>query len=262
MKRIIAAIMILVLAVTLSGCKEVPSFMPSYWDGLTKAGARAYIQNALRDKYGEEFVVKELAKRSGYYFTDLLADCSPSSDESLVFQVECWNFKNHDRELIDTYIQSIVGREMRNKAENVLSKYCENFAVEVYVYGLASDYDSKIQSADMATIENFTNALPDDNLSVVWIAFDENEIGDKYDETIKYIEEIVKDFGLSNCYIDCYFVSLDIVNQCNEKIMSCHSGYNYQITADMDTTLSSQRPIYRYVYTGGDCDLALNKILN
>lgn len=58
MKRIIAAIMVLVSVLTLSGCKEVPGFMPTYWDGLTKRGAREFIQKALQEKYGEEFVVR------------------------------------------------------------------------------------------------------------------------------------------------------------------------------------------------------------
>lgn len=263
MKRIIAAIMVLVLAVTLSGCKEVPSFMPSFWDGLTKTGAREYIQGTLQEKYGEEFVVRKMYLKGGTWDTsaDLFADCSPKFDENIVFAIQSLAIGN-ERVMRDTYIQSIVSIEMREVAENVLSKNFENYAVEVYVYGLASDYDSKIQSVDIATIDNFTNALPEDNLSVVWIAFDENEFDDDFDKVTKYVEEIVKDFGLSNCYIDCYFVSLDIVNQCNEKIMSCHSEYNYQITADMDITLSSQRPIYRYVFTGKNNDLALDKILS
>lgn len=55
MKRIIAAIMVLVSVLTLSGCKGGTN----YWDGLTKQGAKEYIQNALQEKYGEEFIVKK-----------------------------------------------------------------------------------------------------------------------------------------------------------------------------------------------------------
>ena len=259
MRRIIAAIMVLVSILTLSGCKEVPGFMPSYWDGLTKRGAKEYIQNALQEKYGEEFVVRQISKRSGYSYTDLLADCSPVSDKGLVFQIEANHF-SEKRKMSDTYIQSIVGRVMRNKAEEVLSKYLRNFAVEVYVYGLASSYDPKILSPDKATIENFANALPKDNLSVIWIAFDESDFGNDYDETKKYIEEIVENFGLLNCGINCYFVSSDIVQQCKKKVITNHVGYDYQIIADMEITLSSQRPIYRFLYTGSNHDLDLDII--
>lgn len=253
--------MVLVSVFTLSGCREVPSFMPSYWDGLTKQGAKEYIQNALQEKYGEEFDVKRTSKRSGYSYTELLADCSPVSDESLVFQIEANHF-SENRNMTDTYIQSIVGREIRNKTEDVLSKYFKNFAVEVYVYGLASSYDPKILSPDKATIENFTNVLPQDNLSVIWIAFDESDIGKDYDETKKYIEEIVKNFGLLNCGINCYFVSSDIVQQCKKKVITNHVEYDYQIIADMEITLSSQRPVYRYDYKGNIRELALDKILS
>lgn len=257
MKRIIAAILVLAVALTMTGCV--------YWDGLSKSGARKFVEKTLEEKYGEEFVVKDMTYTGANYYnsSDLLTKCSPKSDEDIVFEVEVdviGKGEQRKRCMYDTYIQSIVGKEMRSIIESVLSKYYNNFAAEVYVYGLASAYDSHILSSEKATIDNFTNALPDENLSIIWIAFDENEFCDNFDELGKYIEEFVIDFGLTNCYINCYFVSSDIVNQCKEKINSCHFDYDYRISADMDVTLSSQRPIYRYSYKGSNNDLALLKI--
>ena len=256
MKRVIAAIMILVMALSMSGCKI------SYWDGLSKSEAKELVLNMLEEKYGEEFVVKQMYLKAGSWDTasDLMADCSPKSDENIVFSTQTLAI-GKERVLYDTYIQSIVGGEMRSIIESVLSKYYKNFAAEVYVYGLASAYDSHIFSSKEASIENFTNALPDDNLSIIWIVFDENEFCDDFDKLGKYIEEFARDFGLSNCYIDCYFVSSDIVNQCKDKINSRHFDYDYRISVDMDITLSSQRPSYMFSYDGSKRDLQLYKIV-
>lgn len=158
------------------------------------------------------------------------------------------------------YIQSIVREEMRNKIDNVLFKYCNNYAAEVYVYGITPRYDSGIRSAREATIKNFTEALPNDNLSIVWIAFDKDEIGDDYERVEEYLAEFVEDFALTFCGIHCYFVSSDIVSQGQEKIITNHSEYNYDVLNDMEILLSGQHPHYHYSYYGNENSLVLRDI--
>lgn len=253
MKKIIAAILVLVFALAMSGCVKI-----TYWDGLTKSEARELVENALEEKYGEEFVVKKMYVEAGSWDTasDLRAYCSPKYNEKIVFSTQTLVI-GKERPMIDTYIQSIVGKKMRNLIENSLSKHFKNFVAEVEVF--ENGLESKIQSSAEATIENYTNAFPD-NRSCVWIAFDKKEFGNNFDNLNEYIEDFVKDFGLTNCYIDCYFVSPDIINQCREKISSCHYDVGYRITADMEGTLSNQRPTYMYSYYGINRDLQLYKI--
>ncbi len=88
MKKIIAAILVLVFALAMSGCVKI-----TYWDGLTKSEARELVENALEEKYGEEFVVKKMYKTGATYYSseDLWAECSPKSDSDILFTVQIWN---------------------------------------------------------------------------------------------------------------------------------------------------------------------------
>jgi len=247
------------MALSMSGCKI------SYWDGLSKSEAKELVLNMLEEKYGEEFVVKRLYTQGGTGSwntpSNLIAYCSPKSDEKIVFYTKSF-VVGKEYPMIDTYIQSIVGKAMKEIIEISLSNHFNKFVVEVEVYenGLESFYDSKIQSSAEATIENYTNAFPD-NRSSVWIVFDEDEFNCNFDNLNEYIEDFVKDFGLTNCYIDCYFVSSDIINQCRAKINSCHNEDGYRITNDMEITLSKQRPSYMFSYDGSKRDLQLYKIV-
>ena len=199
MKKIAAVALMLVMVFTLTGC-ELSKFMPSYWDGMTKNQTIKYVCDELEEKYGEEFTVIKIGKTG---LGDLWACCSPKADESLVFEVNVDAYGTHSREMLDVYIQTIVAREMRDKIDNVLSRHCNNYAAEVYVSGLARGYDSGIRLTSEATIENFTEALPNDNLSIVWIAFDKDEIGDDYDIVKVYLEEFVKEFFFQTAGFNC-----------------------------------------------------------
>ena len=255
MKRIIAAILVVAFALTMTGCV--------YWDGLSKSGAREFVEKTLEEKYGEEFVVKNMTYTGANYYnsSDLLTKCSPKSDESIVFQAEVITLgkgDEHQRILSDTYVQSIVGKEMRIKAEQILSKYVKNFAVEVYASGLSglSDYyDSGIYSAENATVENYTNALPENNASTIWIAFDQNDFNSDYERVADYVKEIVDEYYLTNGVFKCYFVSEEIVDECKTKIADNHIDFYYDLLGDMEVTLSSHSPLYTYHFKGNDDEI-------
>ena len=218
MKRIIAAIMVLVLAVTLSGCKEVPSFMPSYWDGLTKFGAKEYVQNALRDKYGEEFEVISMGIRSGQYYRELVGTCSPKSEEDIFFRIEANNFGG-SRILHDGYVQSLVRQEMKSNIDSVLAKYCDKFAAEVDVRGLSDSYDSGICVAEDATVKKYSESLPDSNETCIWIAL--NDVRGDINDVVNMI---VTDFYQTHAFIHFYYTNDDVINQCVEVINNDKSG--------------------------------------
>ena len=258
MKRVIAAIMILVMALSMSGCKI------SYWGGLSKSEAKELVLNMLEEKYGEEFVVKRLytGGSTGWNVSaNLRGYFSSKFNENTVFQVEIIALgkeDNHQRILSDTYIQSIVGKEMKTKAELILSKHFYNFAVEVRVSGLSGlseYYESGIYSAEKATIENYTNALPENNASTIWIAFDKNEFNSDYGRVADYVKEIVDEYYLTNGVFKCYFVSSEIVDKCKKKISDNHIDYNFDLTGDMEVTLSSHSPLYIYHFKGNDDEI-------
>lgn len=220
MKRFFAAVMVLLSVVTLSGCKEVPSFMPGFWNGLTEAGAREYIQSALQEKYGEEFEVLKMYLDGGTWNTsaDLLADCSPKSDENIVFAIQVLAF-GEERVLRDTYIQSIVRQEMKKNIDSVLSKYYDFFAAEIEVSGLYDRFDSGIRSAKDATVKTYSEALPDTNKTHIWIALNNKEI-DTQEKVNNAVNEIVTDFYLTHAYINFYYANDEVINQCLEEIQN------------------------------------------
>ena len=220
MKRFFAAVMVLLSVVTLSGCNVLPRLKLTFWDGLTEAGAREYVQSALQEKYDEEFEVLKMYLKGGTWNTsaDLLADCSPKSDENMVFEIQVLAI-GESRVLRDTYIQSVVRQEMKNDTEAVLSKYFEEFAVEIDVSGLHEEFDSGIRSAKDATVKTYSEALPDTNKTHIWIALNNKEI-DTQEKVNNAVNEIVTDFYLTHAYINFYYANDEVINQCLENIQN------------------------------------------
>ncbi len=209
-KKMIAASLALALALSMSGC---------YWNGKTYSQSKNILLDALEEKYGEEFKILSLRTGSGGGHLEtgpLLAYCSPKDNEDLVFEAKYVAYGT----LADTYIQSIVRKQMKEQIDTVLSEYFDNYAVEVYVWGLASAYDSGIVDADDASIVNFTEALPETNNTNVWIAIDKEEIDNPYNmkTTESMLDKAVKDFHYSNLGIEYYVVSNEIVTKCRESI--------------------------------------------
>lgn len=217
MRKLLAIMLALMAVLTLSGCREMPKYLPSYWDGLTKRGAKEYIQDALEEKYGEEFIVKKMYLGGGTLNTsaDLFADCSPKLDENIVFAIQVLVIGD-ERVLRDTYIQSIVRSEMLNIINSVLSEYSGEYVADVNVQGLYDEYDSEIREAENATIKNYSEALPDINITDIWIALnDENNL---FRDNIQFIvEKITQDFYYTHALIHFYYVTDDIVQHCIDE---------------------------------------------
>ncbi len=118
--RILSVITALGLVLSMSGC---------YWKGNTKHQSEKLILDALEEKYNEEFFIREIAVRSSYPGRPLSAYCSPKGDEELIFEVDYYEISG----LHDTYIQSIVRREMKEEFDSVLSEHFEDYAVGIYM---------------------------------------------------------------------------------------------------------------------------------
>ncbi len=213
MKRIIASIMIAVfVAVSFSGCKLINS-LTEYWDGMTKSETREYIEDTLKEKYNEEFtVLQTFIEGSSNY---LLADCSPISNNNIVFEIQAFPVGN-SKIMRDTYIQSIVRSEVLNIINLVLSKYSLKYAVDVDVQGLYNEYESGIREAENATIKNYSESLPDTNITDIWIALnDDKKI---LRNNLQFIvEEITAELYKTHALIHFYYVTDDIVQHCFDE---------------------------------------------
>lgn len=241
MKRFFAAVMVLLSVVTLSGCNVLPRLKPTFWDGLTRAEARKYVQSALQEKYDEEFEVVQMGIRSGQYYRELVGTCTPKSDEKLFFEIEVNHF-GESRTMIDTYIQAIVGREMKDKLNSVMSKYFSNYVLQVDVFGLSSSYDSGICSSSEASVERYTE-LVSDNGSIIHIILDENETWD-VDGMENILKEYVPGIYKSSTSIWCYRVPKDILTECAENTNETAPGN------DVIFIVSGRYPEHDFHYSG------------
>lgn len=213
MKRVIALIVLSAfVAISLSGCKVIKS-LTSYWDGMTKSETREYIEDTLKEKYNEEFtVLQTFIEGSSNY---LLADCSPKSNSNIVFEIQAFPV-GKSKIMRDTYIQSIVRSEVSNIINLVLSKYSLKYAVDVNVQGLYNEYESGIREAENATIKNYSESLPDTNITDIWIALnDDKKI---LRNSLQFIvEEITEELYKTNALIYFYYVTDDIVQHCFDE---------------------------------------------
>lgn len=159
-----------------------------------------------------------------------------------------------ERVLRDTYIQSIVRREMKNNVDSVLGKYYDNFAAEVDVSGLSASYDSGIRSSEDATIKKYSEALPDFNKTHIWIALNDVEIGSTT-KINNVLNEMVADFCLTHAYIDFYYTTDEIIDQCIEKIHDKSAD-----RSDVYIILYNHFPCNAFVYDGKAQDNKLKQV--
>ncbi len=211
MKKIFAGILVLVFALTMSGCV--------YWDGLSESEAREFVEKTLEEKYGEEFVVKQMYLKAGSWDTasDLMADCSPKSDENIVFSTQTLAI-GKERVMSDNYIQNVVRKQLKQIIDNVLAEYYENFVSQVFVTPLNYWYDSGIRSVNNATIKNFSESFTnnDDNYTLVYIAIKTSE--KDFDNVKNALQKMCNNFYSLNVSLDCYYTDEHTIERCKENI--------------------------------------------
>lgn len=253
MKKIIAAILVLVFALAMSGCV--------YWDGLSKSEAREFVEKTLEEKYGEEFVVLSIGIRSGQYYKELVAECSPESDKDIVFRIEANHF-SENRTLSDEYIRNIVRKQLKNNIESTLEKYYGEYAVEVNVLGLEPFYDSGINSSKGSVVEQFSDSFKKNgdeelNKTNVWIVIDENEQDEIY-KLKQALQEMTLYFYSLNIYIDCFFGDQETIKICKEKANSVTTNHFEVMNITYDSNFRRERFIYNnkeLVYLASNNDI-------
>ncbi len=249
-KKLLLTITALAIVLSLSGC---------YWEGKTKLHSEQLLLDELEEKYNEEFIIQQIGVSSARSGGPLVAYCSPKDDEELVFETELYQFGDNIS-LRDMYIQSIVRREMKEQIDSVLSKYYDNFASEVYVRGLTSTYDSGIKDAKQASITTFTEAIPEDNDSSIWIVIDNKEVIDSYDinHFKKILSEVVDIFHKTTAAIHVFIVTDAIVTICNSEI--CNNLKIMDITAVLSdgkciSDSNNYIATHKFRYVGNDIGL-------
>lgn len=246
LKKITILIITCLFAVTsLTGC--------AYWEGYSKNQCVQLVEDALEEKYGEDFVVDTLHTGSGGWYGvagPLVATCYSKNDDTLFFEAE-YNKFGDVGELKDEYIHEIVAKQIKSVMRSVLVKYYDKFAVEIELYGLVKSRDPEITDSANATIENFSKALNKEDKDMHcngWIVLDESQL-EKYsqEEIETIINEIGNDLHLMSIGIDFCYVNDELLE---ESIAITKDETND--SRDIEKIIELDHKAFRYFYSGQD----------
>ncbi|MDE7251316.1 MAG: hypothetical protein K2O32_00015 [Acetatifactor sp.] len=192
-------------------------FLPKFLNGpgrrLFPEGKIAMTKRVLREKYGEEFIVHDVySKASHEYF----ADCSPVSNEEIVFQAAVW--KDGSGVVYDEYIQNIVAREIEKGIEEELQKYYDSVFVKVYITGGVDVLYGEVKSAQDVTMEEYIKRV---NPSRCWIdvGIDAEDGKDHLEEEYAFYESIQEKINNQKCpplHVVCYNMDAELQEWCND----------------------------------------------
>lgn len=238
----------------LSGC--------SYWNGHSYNESKQLVADALKEKYGEEFVVTDIGTGSGgsYYSPGYLkATCHPQNDKTIYFEAEYFEYGKSSYELDDLYIQSIVRKQIKDVVDPVLAEHFDDFATEVYIYGLAPDYDAGIRNPDEVTIKSFSRAISQNgkkNASIMWILIEDSQTQSQ-DKMLEILSGFTKELYEMKTVIEVHYVPRDVLVECKNFIND-----NIHDPNDIQKYIRNKYLIQEYYYVGRTQTLAFSKEYN
>lgn len=149
LKKITILIITCLFAMTsLSGCSII-----------AKRNEKALIENALQERYGEEFVCMRTWNNAagGYYDDSFYGLCHPKDDESLLFEI----LLNGDGSIRgDDYGSTIISRRFANIFDEQIGTKLGKHYTYCYNYGdLNDDVTGQMIANDDFTFEYYFNAL-------------------------------------------------------------------------------------------------------
>lgn|GEM_PF-4979988 len=254
-KKIAVLIFTCLFAMTaLSGC--------AYWEGYSKSQCKQLVADALEEKYGEEFVVVDVGTKSAgaYYSSGLLtATCHSKDDNTLYFEAEYFEYGKGSYELDDLYIQSIVRKQIKDIIDPVLAEHFDDFATEVYIYGLAPDYDAGIRNPDEVTIKSFSQAINQNgkkNASIMWILIEDSQTQSQ-DKMLEILSGFTKELYEMKTVIEVHYVPRDVLIECKNFIND-----NIHDPNDIQKYIRNKYLIQEYYYVGSTQTLAFSKEYN
>lgn len=192
----------------------LPKFLNGPGRRLFPEGKYSMTKRVLREKYGEEFIVHDVySKASHEYF----ADCSPASNEEIVFQAAVW--KDGSGVVYDKYLQGIVAMEIEKEMEEELKKYYNSVFVKVYIT-CGADADTRygeVNSVQDVTMEEYVKKV---NPIRCWIdiGIDAEEGNDHLEEEYAFYEsmqEEISDKKIPPLHMVCYNMDAELQEWCS-----------------------------------------------
>lgn len=230
---------------------------------------KKWILFLLKEKYGEEFVIHNIEIETiggggngvpdplppfNYLFSEFKryeVICSPKANKDILFEASVNGYRT--KITYDNYPQAVIEEKTKNIAEEIASKYTDDFIIYTYVSA-----PSKTVSTDDSTWEKVTNAKPYESAEEITI---ENYV-DKYFETSDLSMDIIllndmventkqrnemleklslKLKGLSSL-VDIYYTDSKTMQECKKYI----DNNKYDTRLILDTAINDKGFCYVY----------------
>lgn len=235
-RTILSLMLTVAIAVSTSGCMVITA--------KKKEEDKGKILSLLKEKYGEEFEIRTIKSENyggganGVPNFDALFDfsgryirykvvCSPKANEEIVFEALAEG--DGSKIFSDDYPQAVIEKKAKDMAEEIVSKYTDNFIVYTYVSapnndgGIDDDTWNKIinaepfKSAEEITIENYVDKYYESTRLTLDIIF-LNNIANKIEFHQKILDELGYELKKLRVLAQVYYCEEDTMGRCEKHI--------------------------------------------
>ncbi|MCM1090894.1 MAG: hypothetical protein NC413_08600 [Muribaculum sp.] len=219
----------------------------------TEARGIKMAKKALQEKYGEEFIIHDVWSKASHEF---YADCSPVSNEEIVFQAVFWNDGRGIE--YDEYIQGVISWKISERFQQELEQIYDDCYVHTFIsYAAAVEFDNVPDT----TIEQYAEKYQKEHegrgrwIIDVFINLEQEQEGD-IEREYEYLSQIgleQEKSQMPDIYFDLYGVDEETKNWC-ENYFSTHALERGEFT-----TMESKNPYFYIRYKDGEITRSLEE---
>ncbi len=175
-------------------------------------------EEALEEKYGEEFIVHDVWSKSPH---DFYATCSPKANEEVVFKAVLW--KDDGEIEYDEYVQGIVARQISDKLESELQEYFGGCVVRTHVF---YEPDLLFDNVLNVSLKDYANETEECCLVEIYFEEDYGFIDKEYEYFSVFLQNQIINKEIPEIAVGVYKTDKDSVDWCREYFKTHSEGYS------------------------------------
>lgn len=191
--------------------RELKAFLFTEGSGIRMA------RKALQEKYGEEFIIHDVwSKSPGEFY----ADCSPVSNEEVVFQAVFWNDGSGIE--YDEYLQGVISRKISDRFQEELGQIFDDCYVYTSIpYTAGVEFDNVPETTIEQYVKRYREERSEGGYWVVYVFINlEREQEGDVEREYEYFSQVgskwIEKKQTPNIYIELYGVDEETRNWCEE----------------------------------------------
>lgn len=225
-------------------------FLPKFLNGPVRKlraslSSEAMAAELLREKYGEEFIVHSVWSKSP---SDFYADCSPVSNEEVVFQAVLW--KDGSGIEYDEYLQGVISRKFSDRFQEELGQIFDDCYVYTSIlYDARVEFDNVPETTIEQYVEKYREVHGEGGYWVVFVFVNlekeqEGGVEREYEYFLQMGSELIEK-QMPDIYIELYGVDEETRNWC-ENYFSVNATER-----DEFTSMEAKNPCFSIRYKKG-----------